>query len=110
MVDVAVPPDVWDATVLSIEPDLDTVSIDTDEVLEDGTTLGAVTATAQVHYEGFVHKSDQYTNESAWTITDLDWSEHYVAVEGTLSAQVEFSLIVSGEELESLTLTQVHQE
>lgn len=109
VLDVFAPPDVWDATVLAIEPDLDTVRVDTHEVLEGETVLGSVTVISRVQYEGFVHRSDQYSDQSDWFITDPEWSEHYVAIEGAITAEAEFNFIMSGTELEALDFIRAQQ-
>jgi len=107
--DISAPPDVENATVISLEPLPDTVRIDTQGTLDGDITLGSVTATVEVHYEGYVHKAEQFVDQPDWTVVNSNWTRHYVVVEGYLTAEMEFSFIVAGEGLTSLDLVDAHE-
>lgn len=105
--DLSLPGQVENAQIESIEPDLDALWIDTHENLDGDTTLGSAIFPAEVHYDGFVHKADQFDGDPAWVVIDPDWNERYVLVSGSIEVEMEFNFIISGEELESLDLMSI---
>jgi hypothetical protein len=78
--DVPLPHDTVDnISVEFVEPDLDTLTWSIDEVFEGGTQVGTIELTANVSFDGYVHKSVGYylqdEHDKDIYVVDIDWND-----------------------------------
>lgn len=89
-------PDVENATVTAVIPDLSSMSTDVHERFDGDTVIGAVSVEAEILYDGYVTKADAvYAANRTWSITDGDWNDHYALVEGALQAELNYQFFLN---------------
>jgi hypothetical protein len=89
-------PDVENATVTAVTPDLSTLSVDVHERFDGDTLIGDVSVAAEISYDGYVAKADVWEESGSWRVWDSDWNDHYALVEGELHAELTFQFVLRG--------------
>lgn len=85
---------------------LDVKKINSQEYLVD------LTINIDVDIEYYVDKSDYWsTNETTFSIIDLDWNDHVIAVSDTVNIAFEVSLLIDNElNIETIELLKINDE
>lgn len=94
--------------VMTVDHDLDTVSVDEHEEFEGGTTIGDILVDAEIGWEADVLKADYRGTDHGvpWRVIDLDWGDDHVRVAGTLQAELTYQYVVdeASQAIDALTL------
>ena len=87
-------------TVTNVEIDPNSVSYDVHEEFDGGVTTGEVRVSASITYDACVFKATNYgaPETVSWYVTDHDWNDHYVRVEGEFTGELVYHFtIIEGE-------------
>jgi hypothetical protein len=92
--DLPLPEGLDSITVENVDPDLDTITWEPYDKLDDGTVLAEVHVDASVTLDGFMPHGDYYANEDAVELHDVDWNEHYAWVYVERGIRLGFSAVI----------------
>ncbi|MFA1706036.1 PIN domain-containing protein [Mycobacterium intracellulare] len=93
-------PDVENATVTAVMPDLSSMSTDVHERFEGDTVIGTVSVEAEILYDGYVTKADAvYADDRTWSVADGNWNDHYALVEGALQGELMYEFVLNNEDV-----------
>jgi hypothetical protein len=86
---------------------------DIHEEVEGGLSIGEAHVTATIAYDACVFKSTYYgaPDNVSWHVTNADWNDHYVLVEGEFSGELvyHFSIIEGENRVDGMDLVELIQ-
>jgi hypothetical protein len=95
--EVSLPSGLETITVESIDPDLDFITWEAYDKLDDGTVLAEVHVDASVTLDGFMSHGDYYANEDEVEAHNVDWNEHYAWVYVERRIRLGFSAVIDAD-------------
>lgn len=100
------PRDVQNPTMWAIDPQRDTIEIQTYDEYEGGTVLCRASIDAEVTLDGFMFKSDYYSDDPPVDVMDSDWNDYVMWVTFETRVRLTFQVTATPgtQSIEDVTL------